>query len=181
VSAMRANTKLLQVRWSKSAPLPREWRSICGSIHESLLGFSANPNICRTAMIREGFGHLSSLSAVGDRLGVDGFENVLTDWAAARDYVCAVLDPGEVPAITHDGDIESTGRAWHMTASLQQRPQAYGYIGDPPPMWRRLWMIVKLARAFVVLSVAQLLSDAHYDLAFRVATTKREFKRRIMR
>jgi hypothetical protein len=176
IAAMRADERLIQIRWSKTAPLNPGARQLRDGVIESDVGFSANPNVSRTTLVRAAFDHLVNLPVGGRTLGVDGFENVLTDWCAEKALVCAVLDPGQTPAIGHEGELETTGREWHMTASIKEKPADYGYLGERPPAWRRAWMVVKLTGAVAKLALAQLFSDAHYDLAFRVATARREFK-----
>ncbi len=173
VETMRRDSRLVQVRWSKTPTLPEASSTIAEGIRESAVGFSANPNICRTQVVRAGFDYLAAIPHGGRSLGVDGFENVLSDWCVREGLICGVLDPRGEAAIRHNGELESTGREWHMTSSIREAPTGYGHLGASPPLWRRLWMIPKLAFAFTRIAVTQLLSDAQYDLAFRVIAAKR--------
>lgn len=178
LDVMQNELDIVQVRWSKDANLPPDSSRIAENILESTVGFSANPNICRLQHARDGFDYLAGRKHVGRQLGVDGFENVLTDWFAEQRLRCAVLAPGQGPAISHLGELESTGREWHMTSSIRERPLGHGYLGSRPPFWRRLWMIFKLAKAFGIITTLQLMSDEYYELAFRVAVSRRPLRLR---
>jgi hypothetical protein len=163
----------VQVRWSKEAPLTTVNVNLTPGVCFSSVGFSANPSICRTELVREGFKFLQEAQK-GNSLGVDGFENVLSRWATERQKVCAVFDPGETPAVSHIGSLESTGRQWHMTASIEALPKKHiPTAGVSPPFWRRFWMLFKLARAFAFIGSRQFFSDAAYDLSFRIMATEK--------
>ena len=167
-----ANPNCLQVRWSKRVlgPPEKELR-LADGIFSSETGFSANPCICRTDLLKHGFSALAA-SEKGARLGIDGFENFLTRWCGTAGLFCAVFDPGEVPAVSHIGDLESTSRKWHMTSSLD-RPVENEYLwsaGSAPPLWRRLWMVLKLAAVFLRLGPLQLWDGWSYDFAFRIVS-----------
>jgi hypothetical protein len=180
VDAMRRNERVLQIRWSKTPTVEVSARTLGEGIVESHVGFSANPNICRTALAQAGFRHLLSTPDKGRRLGVDGFENVVSNWCDREGVICGVVDPKGEAAIQHDGYLESTGREWHMTSSLDRAPRGSGHLGPSPPAWRRLLMVPKLLYACTHLALAQLFDDAPYDLAFRVVTAGmggREMKR----
>lgn len=167
VTAMDANPEWAQVRLSKTGPLTeaeKEW-PLGGGIYESIVGFSANPCLCRTAVMRQAFDALA-LSPRGNTPGVDGFENFVTRWCVERGLVCAVLDG---PGVSHDGYLESTPREWHMTASLDGAPdEPVLSMGGPPPSWRRALMVAKLGRRFAEVAVRQLSDDHAYELAFRM-------------
>jgi len=164
------NPQWLQVRLSKTAPLEAADRPLATGINFSSVGFSANPSVCRTALITEAFRHVRKAPS-GNMLGRDGFEDVIGRWLEPRGLICAVLDPGDTPAVEHLGDLEATGRAWHMTASLKAAPQGNDFIGKAPPRWRRFWMLAKLARAFGRVGLRQFFIVSDYYLAFRIVST----------
>ena len=100
---------------------------------------------------------------------MDGFENVLTTWFAERDLTCLVTDKSHVE---HSGQLESTPRQWHMTASLDDAaapPHLYVF-GESPALWRRAYMLAKLAARFATVAVRQFWNDATYEIAFRIVT-----------
>jgi hypothetical protein len=166
-----ANPRCMQVRWSKHAPLDRSSGPLADGIYRSEAGFSANPCVCRTQLLREAFVDLEQAEK-GHQPGQDGFENFLTRWCAAHDVTCAVLDPGDTPAILHIGYLESTPRKWHMTESLASSAETTsGSFATPAPFWRRLLMILKLAIVFPRLAIRQLHDNSYYDLAFRIIAT----------
>lgn len=178
VSAMlHTHRDWLQIRWSKTAPLQPEDVALVPGFHHSSDGFSANPCICRTTLARQGFEYLLQ-APKGDSLGVDGFENVLTRWVQERNVVCAVVQPGDTPTVEHLGHLESTGRQWHMTSSVEQKPETHLYnFGKPPSFPRRVWMIYRLLRVLVSLGWQQLWADSAYEFAFRIVMSKVAAKR----
>lgn len=173
VAVLDHNPSWVQVRWSKEAPLTAADVVLAPGVHCSADGFSANPSVCRTEMLREGFKFLQEVPK-GSSFGVDGFENVLTRWSRTQRRVCAVFNPGNKPAVSHIGSLESTGRQWHMTASLETVPKEHlPNAGAPPALWRRFWMVWKLTRAFASVGSRQFFSEAAYDLAFRIMATEK--------
>jgi hypothetical protein len=174
VATLQENPKWVQIRWSKSAPLKQEDLQIAPGLHVSSDGFSANPCICRTALVKAGLEYLR-LAPKGGTLGQDGFENVLTRWCKQENLVCAVLNPGNTPQISHLGYLESTGREWHMTSSLEKLPCSHLPVsGVPAPMWRRIWMLAKLFRAFTTIAIKQFFGNEAYDLAFRIMASAKD-------
>jgi hypothetical protein len=170
---LQRNPKCVQVRWSKRAPLSdAELKGeLAPEIYNSTAGFSANPCVCRTKLVRDGFTALIGANK-GDCPGVDGFENFLTTWFASHGLACAVANPGKIPAVVHAGDLESTPREWHMTKSAVATPTNYVFaMGSKPPFWRRLWMGVKLSILLARLAFRELWDDWAYEFAFRVIST----------
>jgi hypothetical protein len=165
------NPRCLQLRWSKRAPLDRSGGPLREDIYRSEAGFSANPCVCRTELLREAFAALEQAEK-GGRPGLDGFENFVTRWCTTHQVTCAVLDPGDEPAVLHIGYLESTPRKWHMTESLAPSAEtAPGSFAKPPPLWRRFLMILKLAVIFPRLAIRQFHDNTYYDLAFRIIAT----------
>ena len=173
LAVLDQNPSWVQVRWSKEAPLTAADVALIPGVHCSADGFSANPSVCRTELLREGFKFLQE-EPKGSSLGIDAFENVLTRWSRTHRRVCAVFDPGDKPAVSHIGYLESSGRQWLMTASLEAVPQEHiPNAGIPPALWRRFWMVWKLMRAFASVGLRQFFSEAAYDLAFRIMATEK--------
>lgn len=174
LAILRDNPLWMQVRWSQKPTLePADYKLIPG-IHYSSVGFSANPCLCRTALVRQGLEHLLGAPR-GNSLATNFFENVLVTWARNQNLVCAVFDPQGITAVSHLGFLESTGREWLMTASLESEPTEHFFnMGDTrPQLWRRLWMGCKLVRAMLNVIFRIFALDAAYELAFRIiATTK---------
>jgi hypothetical protein len=174
IEHLQQNLDWVQIRLSKTGPLTQEEKKIvlAEEIFESIYGFSANPCICRTELIQEGFKALQENS----RDETVGFENYLSQWVRERSLICAVLDPGEAAMVTHSGYLESTPRQWHMTASLDGKTDEYlsamGHVA-PPSFWQKCSMIYKLASAFSVIAIRQFWSRAAYDLAFRIVAVSK--------
>jgi hypothetical protein len=86
----------------------------------------------------------------------------------------AVFNPSNNPAVSDTGSLGSTGRQWHMTASLETVPKdRLPRASAPPAHWRRFWMVWKLTQAFASVGSRQSFSDAAYDLAFRIMATEK--------
>lgn len=169
VGHLEAHPDWVQIRLSKSGPLSEDQRisPLTNGVFGSTVGFSANPCVCRTKHVRDGFEALLA-APKGNRLGEHGFEDFLTRWCQSRGLVCAVYDS---PGVEHQGYLESTSRSWHMTASLDG-PVADNMftLGSRPSPIRRALMIAHLIRRFCWLALRQLTSDVAYETAFRVVT-----------
>lgn len=174
IEHLESNLDWAQIRLSKTGPLTQKEKKIAlaEGVFESIYGFSANPCICRTELIQEGFKALQEKS----RDETVGFENFLSQWISDLGLVCAVLDPGEAAMVTHSGYLESTPRQWHMTASLDGKTDKYlsamGHVA-PPSFWQKCSMVYKLASVLLVISIRQFWSRAAYDLAFRIAVVSK--------
>ncbi|WP_404786667.1 hypothetical protein [Altericista sp. CCNU0014] len=177
VTLLRQNPEWVQIRFSKTGPLNEHEKQnkLCEGVYDSVYGFSANPCLCRTDLIRKGFQSLQQESR-DENLG---FETFLSQWFEDQKLICAVLDPGEKAAIQHLGYLESTPRQWHMTASLDGKTDKYlsGMRGSPsPPLWRKILMAYKLIWTFVRVLLCQFMSREAYDLAFRFIAASKEVK-----
>lgn len=176
VGALAAHPNWLQVRWSKEAPLPHIGMRLADGILQSSVGFSANPCVCRTQLIRVAFDAVLSAKR-GNRLGVDGFENVITEWAAKHGITCAVMDPGTEPMISHLGYLESTGREWHMTASLDEVPTEHLLSFTVRlPFWRRIANGARLLAGAARIAIRQLFDNEAFELAFRFIASTRNIR-----
>jgi hypothetical protein len=174
LSRLKAQQDWVQVRLSKTGPLTAEEKvkELSGGIFESIYGFSANPCLCRTEHVKAGMKALFDTS----REKRISFEEFLTDWFKSDGKVCAVEDPGEKAAVNHTGYLESTPRQWLMTASLAGETDEYvsGFHSGAPPLWRRLLMTQKLLASFLRIATRQFISQAAYDLAFRINIMSKE-------
>jgi len=177
LNILKANDNLVQIRLSKTAPLTIEEKKeeIIPGIFNSIYGFSANPCLCRTALIKAGFQALLE-APKGSQLGFDGFENFLSRWYESNNYICAVLDPGSEPDVIHAGYLESTPRQWHMTSSLEDdaiKDHLYS-MGEPPALWRRIYMLMKFIKVSAILSIQLLFNYSAYEFVFRIVTTNKK-------
>ena len=173
---LQSNPKWVQIRLSKTAPLTVDEKAfnLGEGVFKSIYGFSANPCLCRTTLIRQGFYELQQTS----RDVSLGFEEFLSQCYQSQNMACVVVDPGESRAISHSGYLESTPRQWHMTTSLDGTTNddyLSGMRGSPPPpLWRKLLMVFRLLRVFLRISTKQFWSRAAYDLAFRFVASSEE-------
>jgi hypothetical protein len=172
VAALKENPRWMQVRWSKKPTLEKDDHPLIPGIHVSSVGFSGNPCLCRTELIRQGLQHLVD-GPRGNDLAIDFFENILIKWARDQNLVCTVFDPRGTIAVTHLGFLESSGREWLMSASLEREPAEHFFgMGDTSPeLWRRLWMACKLSRSMLGVLLRIPTRDVAYELAYRIITT----------
>lgn len=175
VELLNKNSHWVQIRLSKTAPLTQEEKEteLCEGVFNSIYGFSANPSLFRTELVKEGFKVLQEASR-DERVG---FENFLSEWCTNKGIICAVLDPHQEAMVSHNGYLESTPRQWHMTASLDGKTEKYlsgmGYVA-PPSFWRKCLMFYKLTKAFLGISTRQFWSRSAYDLAFRIIAVSKD-------
>ena len=169
---LKDNPPWVQVRWSKTPLLKEGDYPLIPGIHFSSVGFSANPCLCRTELVRQGLNYLVQVPR-GDTPANGFFENILTKWARSHNLICGVFDPHGRTAVTHLGFLESTGREWLMTASLDGEPAQHFFrmAAKSPEAWRRLWMAIKFCGACVLLLLRIPFSDSAYELAFRMIAT----------
>ncbi|MEY2565393.1 MAG: hypothetical protein QOH88_3586 [Verrucomicrobiota bacterium] len=176
IRLLRNHPNWLQVRWSKAAPLDPVAIELDHGVRHSVEGFSANPCVCRTALVRDAFAYLLK-QPPGNSLGVDGFENVISRWSGGVGLICAVFDPGSSPAVSHTGYLESTGREWHMTSSLTALPTEHLLSFGRPSLVRRCWMAIKLIGNAMAVAWKQFRNDGAYELAFRFVTSARPLRK----
>ncbi|MEI6429391.1 MAG: hypothetical protein WCO45_13570 [Pseudanabaena sp. ELA607] len=175
---LRKNPDWVQIRLSKTAPLTNDEKAInlFDDIYGSIYGFSANPCVCRTELVKLGLKALQE----AEKDKYTGFETFLSEWYAAQKLTCAVLDPKDSVPIIHSGYLESTPRQWHMTASLDEKTNEYlspmGHIPEPSFL-RRLLMFFRLLSASLSLSIRQFWSRSSYDLSFRILSVIKESRK----
>ncbi len=175
LDSLQKHSEWVQIRLSKIAPLSNEDKKtkLDENIYLSTSGFSANPCLCRTEDIKNGFQALVK-APKGSQLGTDGFENFLTKWFSQQSKICAVLNPGQSPSIIHSGSLERTGRQWHMTASVDTKLDFIAPLGDSQPISRKIFMIFKLFIKIIRIGIRLFWSSSAYDLAFRIVTVKEQ-------
>jgi hypothetical protein len=168
-----------EIFFSKFGPLKTEFKTfpLGNDLYKTTFGFSANPGICSIKHIRPAFALLAQ-SPKGDKLGEDGFENFLSKTFEKDGIVCAIVDPVDHIAISHEGDLESTPRNWHMTNSLEQKTEEHLMVIPRPTFWRRLAMMLKLTSAFFRLSFKQLVNDETYEFCFRIISGLKSLRKR---
>ena len=85
IDLVQKKSDWVQIRLSKTGPLTQEEKKteLAEGIFESIYGFSANPCICRTEIIRKGFKALQEES----RDEKVGFENFLSRWVSEQGFV----------------------------------------------------------------------------------------------
>jgi hypothetical protein len=175
---LQNHTDWAEIVLSKYGPLPAEMKvnPLIDDLYQSIYGFSANPALCNSQHIQTAFTALQA-SPKGDTLGEDGFENFLTKKFAAENIKCVILDPVDGLSLSHEGDLESTPRNWHMTNSLATKTKAHLLTLPPPSFARRCYMILKLFKTFSILAVRQLTDNKVYEYCFRVIATAMSLKK----
>lgn len=179
IDLLNTNNHWVQIMYSKFGPLPADMKQkpLSGDLYETLFGFSANPCICKTAFIKEGFGLLLK-APKGDKLGEDGFENFLTRHFSQAGMISVIQDPVDHSMISHEGYLESTPRNWHMTNSIEQKTEEHLLTLPTPSAGRKLLMALKLTALFPGLIFKQLTNNEVYEFCFRVLASARSLKKK---
>jgi len=137
-------------------------------------GFSANPGICRTKEIKEGFERIRRTKK-DESTQLIGFENALNDYAVLKQMITLKYIIDYRSTVEHSGELESTPREYHMINSLDNRHtfidkeyiSGFGYekkIG----LANKAGMTLKLWLATIALSVRLWSFRDAYDFAFRI-------------
>lgn len=179
IDLLNTNSHWLQIMYSKFGPLQADMKEqpLSGDLYKTPFGFSANPCICKTAFIREGFEHLLN-APKGDKLGEDGFENFLTRHFTQAGLISVIQDPVDHIIISHEGYLESTPRNWHMTNSIDHKTEEHLLTLPAPSAGRKLLMALKLIALFPKLAVKQLSDNQVYELCFRILASARSLKKK---
>ncbi len=174
---LKNNVDWAEIVLSKYGPLSAEMKThpLTDNLYQSIYGFSANPALCNSHHIQTAFMALQA-APKGDKLGEDGFENFLTKRFAVENIKCVILDPVDGLSVSHEGDLESTPRNWHMTNSLATKTKAHLLTLPPPSFARRCYMILKLFKTFSMLAFTQLTNNKVYEYCFRVIATATTLK-----
>ncbi len=175
IDQLRSNSNWVEILYSRDGPVPEELKKepLATNLFKTPYGFSANPCICKTALIKNGFNNLL-INPKGGRLGEDGFENSLTRYFREHNLICVLHDPVDHVIISHEGYLESTSRNWHMTNSLEKKTENHLLTIPAPPFWRKGLMVLKLTGAFFKLAFRQLISNEAYELCFRIVASVKQ-------
>jgi len=142
--------------------------------HISRHGFSANPGLFKTEVVRSAFAEILSLK---DSDGTEhlSFENFITGYANDRHlYTLKYFADGKA-TVSHAGELESTAREYHMVNSLTKEFKAGGdnYLSGfgverKISKKNKLGMFFKLILASFSLCWRLWFSRESYDFAFRI-------------
>ncbi|HEY8784033.1 MAG TPA: hypothetical protein VIM16_20560 [Mucilaginibacter sp.] len=144
-------------------------------------GFSANPSLCRTAAVKDIFNEVVTYEKNEDSKFLS-FEYFATDYSLRKELISLIKYHNGLAFVNHLGDLESTGREYHMINSIRIPVKSYKkeYISglnrdQSPSLYNKIGLFVKLYIAVFYLSVKLFLSREAYDFAFRiyVASLKR--------
>ena len=91
--------------------------SDCADFIESPFGFSANPSLCRTKIIKEAFQYLLTIPK-NEFTKFTGFETAISDFFMNNAISCCIVNPKGIAHSKHSGDLETTPREYHMINSL---------------------------------------------------------------
>ncbi|MFT3867253.1 MAG: hypothetical protein QM715_02035 [Nibricoccus sp.] len=171
IEALATHDTWTQIRLNKTAPIAPSEREApldtAAGLFRSQHGFSANPHLGRTSHLLAGF----KAFIESPKTAANTFEPFLTTWFESHGHICAIQDPGEKPAVAHAGYLESTGRQWHATISLSEKPAPYSsglrQDGRRPALWRRIVLAGRLISAAVRVGLRALYKYNAYDLGFR--------------
>jgi hypothetical protein len=83
-------------------------------------GYSASPTLCRTAYIKRAFAALIK-HPKNEETKHYGFEPFLDDFFINNNISYALLDPGNIAHVNHIGQLENTGRQYHMINSIDEK------------------------------------------------------------
>ena len=170
INNLQTNRSWVQVAYSKHAVsvFRNSLTPLTENFYNNPNGFSANPMICRTALIKDCFNNLLLWLKDG-AAGNEGFENFVSRDLERQGLLCVVYELPDKTIISHEGYLESTARNWHMINSIEvSHPEEYLLTMPEPPFWRRVLMAWRLFIAFLKLAIKQLANNEAYELCFRI-------------
>jgi hypothetical protein len=137
-------------------------------------GFSANPSLCRTAIIKEIFNE-----AVAHKKDESSkflsFEYFATNYANSKGLVSLIKYRNSLSVVNHIGDLESTAREYHMinSISIPVKQGKSDYISGlnryrEITFVNKAGLFIKLYVATIYLSIKLFFSREAYDFAFRI-------------
>lgn len=161
---------------SRVAPLKEESkvRHYFGDLYLADYGYSVSPTLCNTGILVNAFKALQESYKDTETRRV-GFEPFIDKYFIENGFKYAVVDPGEIPHVTHIGDMESTAREYHMINSLDPGASdidkfylsGFGKEGQITA-YNKIAMLLKMWYAVLVLSIKMFRSRQSYDFAFRI-------------
>jgi hypothetical protein len=139
-------------------------------------GFSANPSLCRTSVIKDIFNEVVTYKKDEDSKFLS-FEYFATNYATGKNLVSLIKYHDNLAYVNHLGDLESTAREYHMINSISTPLNAVNkeYISglnryQTPGLYNKLGMFFKLYIAVFYLSIKLFFERESYDFAFRIYT-----------
>jgi hypothetical protein len=145
-----------------------------GDYFLSPFGFSANPCLCNSRLLKEGFMEMMMLKKE-EQTKLIGFENYLTTFMQANQYYNLLKLNGDNEFVSHSGFLESTAREYHMINSLDAKASSVGkeYISGmgsdkKVSFLNKTGMLFKLWLSSFYLSFKLFKSRQAYDYAFRI-------------
>jgi len=137
-------------------------------------GFSANPGICKTALIKAGFERIKEAKK-DQTTQLVGFETSLNEYAKANGLITLKYISDNKATVYHSGELESTAREYHMINSLNEaqslinKQYISGFGFDKKIRARnKVSMLLKLWKATFLLSFRLWSFRDAYDFAFRI-------------
>ena len=170
-----------QVIYSKYNPPIDELKSepIGVDLYKHPYGFSGNPGVCRTSILKDAFDRLALFSKE-NKVAELSFENFISEYLKENRMMTAIYVPAH-RVISHEGFMESTARQYHMINSVN-KIESLAYISglgsDRTVTFKnKLGMFVKFWLISYLISFKIWFSREAYDLAFRLnATYLKKFK-----
>jgi hypothetical protein len=137
-------------------------------------GFSANPSLCVTSVIKAVFNEAVAYKKDEDSKFVS-FEYFATNYLHSKNLVSLIKYHNNLAYVNHLGDLESTAREYHMinSISIPLNPVNKEYISglnryQTPGLYNKLGMFFKVYIAVFYLSIKLFFDRESYDFAFRI-------------
>jgi hypothetical protein len=137
-------------------------------------GYSVSPTLCRTNYIKQAFTALINYPK-SEETKYYGFEPFIDDFFIANNISYALLDPGAIAHVNHIGQLENTGREYHMINSIDEKTTLVNkkYISNfgkdrKITTYNKIAMLPKLWFSVFILSFKLLKHRRAYDMAFRI-------------
>jgi hypothetical protein len=175
INLLKEHSNWTQILYSKFGPLDDELKQkpVSADLYETTYGFSANPCICRTAVLKDAFDHLQAAADQGDQLAEEGFEYFISRYLSQKGMISLIQDPVDHNMISHQGYLESTPRNWHLTNTINQKAEKHHLTIPAPSIGRKLLMALRLIGVFPKLAVKQLANNEIYELCFRILASEK--------
>lgn len=122
LSVMSSDPNLVQSRWPNSDQPNTGGEKISSQLSRSLIPFSGNPSLCRTASVRLLFEPDALKAQLDGRSGL-GWEEAICEIMTQRKMQSAVFSSIENSGIKHLGYLDSTDRYWHYVDKFQNSPK----------------------------------------------------------
>lgn len=132
-------------------------------------GFSANPCLCQTNLVKKGFLELSNFTKNNPTI-VTGFENYLTLFMEKLTLKTLYKLHNDKAFVSHSGYLESSPREYHMINSLNNTKKYITGLGINVKLsiLNKISMFFKLVFLSLYLAIGQIFSRRIYDFSFRI-------------